>query len=778
MAGLLLEIADELAKNGFEKPENAPEEAVYKALAAAVMRRAKPAWDAKKSGKTACYFSAEFLLGRLLEANLLNLGLLEEGQEALKKLGFGPFFFDAASDAALGNGGLGRLAACFLDSGASCNYRLNGYGIRYKYGLFKQKITDGFQVEEADEWQTFGDFFSLRRDGEKVLVHFADGPVFAVPYDMPVIGFGGATVNTLRLWQAEAKAPPDFAAFNRHNYAAAYSAQNSANALCAFLYPADESEEGKVLRLRQQYFFSSASVQSILQKFKKEQGGNFALLPQQCAIQLNDTHPTVAIPELIRLLMENEELGFEAAFEIAQKTFAYTNHTLMAEALEAWDENLFACTLPKVWPYVVMLQNHLRAELAKNKIEKSQWHKFDIVSCGRVHMAHMAIFATHSTNGVAKLHTELLKTKALPQWHSLYPQRFNNKTNGVTQRRWLKLCNPGLADIVGQVCGPAWVQNAQLLEKLKPHVADAGIIESFVRCKNANKSALADSIKTHTGISVDPASVYSIQIKRLHEYKRQLLNAFSVLDLYYGIKEGRLKNLPPSTFLFGGKAAAGYRRAKAIIKYINQVAGLVNGDKSLHGALKVVFVPDYNVSWAQRLIPAADISEQISTAGTEASGTGNMKFAMNGAVTLGTWDGANIEIFEAAGPLNNYVFGARVEELAVLSQSYEPAAFCKENPRLARAVNSLVDGSLSDGGTGDFKELHTSLMQGASWHRADQYFLLKDFESYTQAKLQAIGDWENTENFAQKCLYNIAASGIFSSDRTINQYAKEIWQLE
>lgn len=770
-------IQKKLAQAGFAEPRLAPLGALYTAVAKASMERAAPAWEAQAPGKTACYFSAEFLVGRLLYANLLNQGLLEESAAALQQLGLEADIFEQVDDAALGNGGLGRLAACFLDSGASCGYKLDGYGIRYKYGLFCQRFEDGFQTEAPDDWQRFGDPFSVRREAERVPVHFGDGTVWAMPYDMPVIGYGGATVNTLRLWQAEAPDPFDFEAFNRQDYSGAYKRRDAAEAIHSLLYPADETEAGKQLRIKQQYFFSSASVQSILRSFKQAHGTDFARLPEAYAIQLNDTHPTVAIPEMIRLLVEGEGLNFESAFAIAQKTFAYTNHTLMAEALEQWDRNLFAATVPLVWPYVVMLQNRLRAELAEKGVDKKRWELYDIVGGGRVHMAHMAIYATHSTNGVARLHSQLLKKQALPQWHALYPERFNNKTNGVTPRRWVRLCNPGLSALLDEACGPEWIRDATLLQKLGPLAADAGVQQQFGNNKRANKEALVTMVRQRTGLVLDPASVFDIHIKRLHEYKRQLLNAFSILDIYYGIKDGELDSLPPTTFLFGAKAAAGYRRAKGIIKYINEVAALIAADKAMAGRLQVVFVPDYNVSWAERLIPAADISEQISTAGTEASGTGNMKLAMNGAVTLGTWDGANIEIVEAAGAENNYVFGARVEELAALGEAYDPMALYKKSPRLYRVVNSLIDGTVDDAGTGLFRELHTALLRGASWHRADHYYLLHDFDSYTATKRRALADTADSTAFAQKCLHNIAASGGFSSDRTIRQYAQDIWKL-
>ncbi|MFV0411849.1 MAG: glycogen/starch/alpha-glucan phosphorylase, partial [Oscillospiraceae bacterium] len=633
---------------------------LYAAVSEAAMAQIQPVWQQPQSGKTACYFSAEFLIGRVVYANLYNLGLLNEMKEVFQQQGLDANMFEEVDDAALGNGGLGRLAACFLDSAATCGYALNGYGIRYRYGLFRQYFKKGFQQEEADNWLRFGDPWSARRENERVLVRFKNQNVWAVPYDMPVIGYGGKTVNTLRLWQAEPETPFDFEQFNDQNYQEAYRRQNEAAAISAVLYPNDDTAEGKRLRLKQQYFFSAASLQSILGRYKARFGQNLCGLPQQFAIQLNDTHPVVAIPELLRLLMAGEGLPFAEAFALVQQTFAYTNHTIMAEALEKWEVNLFCEVIPEVYPYVVMLQNYLSEELAGRAVAPGQRAVYNIVEDGRIHMARMAVFATHSTNGVAALHTEILKNDVLKEWYALYPERFNNKTNGITQRRWLGLCNPELAAFITGRIGSGWLTNLSELEKLAPYAEDAASLRQFMAIKAQKKQQLANHVQVHeNGFALNVNSIFDIQIKRLHEYKRQFLNALSILDIYFSLKEGALPGFVPMTFLFGAKAAPGYKRAKGIIKFINEIAAKINADPETKNKLQVLFVQNYNVSYAEKLIPAADISEQISTAGTEASGTGNMKLMLNGAVTLGTYDGANIEIVEESGEENNFIFGAR-----------------------------------------------------------------------------------------------------------------------
>jgi len=734
-------------------------------------------WHVPGQGKRACYFSAEFLLGRVIYQNLLNLGVLEDYKCIFEQNGLDINMFEQIEDAALGNGGLGRLAACFLDSAATHGLPLDGFGIRYKYGLFKQYFEDGFQQESADDWTRFGDPWSIRREHERVRVDFAEQSVWAVPYDMPIIGNGGHTVNTLRLWQAEAVEGFDFAAFGTAQYESAFQAKNLAEAISSVLYPNDETAEGKRLRIKQEYFFSSASLKSILRRFKSIHGNDFSKLANVFAIQLNDTHPAVAIPELLRLLMEEESLSFEQAFATCLHTFAYTNHTIMSEALERWDAALFCSVIPEVYPYVVMIQNHLQQTLRARGITGKATERYDIVDRQRsIHMARLAIYASHSTNGVARLHTEILKNDALKDWYDLYPERFSNKTNGISQRRWLALCNPRLASLITEKIGDKWIIDLTELTHLKAFADDNALLGQLNDIKRGNKQCLADYVRVHeNGFELRTDFVFDIQAKRLHEYKRQLLNAFSILDIYYSIKEGSLVDFHPTTFLFGAKAAPGYRRAKGIIKLINEIAKLINHDSDMKDKLQVLFIQNYSVSYAEKLVPAADISEQISTAGTEASGTGNMKFMLNGAVTLGTYDGANIEIVEQAGDENNYIFGARIEDVRRVADSYNPKQLYINTPRIRRVMDCLIDGTLSDGGTGLFRELFDSILNGASWHRPDQYYLLLDFEPYVEEKRRANKAYCDRNAFARQCLLNIANAGFFSSDRTVKQYADEIW---
>lgn len=751
---------------------------LYEAVSKAALRQIDAVWEKRPAGKTACYFSAEFLIGRVVYANLYNLGLLEDMRQVFEENGLDANMFEGVDDAALGNGGLGRLAACFLDSAATEDLPLDGYGIRYRYGLFKQYFKDGFQQEEADNWLRFGDPWSIRREEERVRVVFKGQQVWAVPYDMPVIGFGGKRVNTLRLWQAEPVNAFDFANFNDQRYDLAYKEENEAAAISSVLYPNDDTEAGKRLRLKQQYFFSAASLRSILRQYKARFGPDMHDFAQRYAMQLNDTHPTVAIPELLRILMAEEGMVFEEAFAIVQATFAYTNHTIMAEALEKWDVELFCDVIPEVYPYVVMLQNYLTQQLHNMGINGADQLPYYLVQDGKIHMARMAIFATHSTNGVAALHTEILKHDVLKDWFALWPQRFSNKTNGITQRRWLGLCNPELAGLITRRIGEGWITNLDELQNLVPAMQDAALLEEFMAVKVQKKKQLADYIRVHEyGFELNVDSIFDIQIKRLHEYKRQLLNAFGILDIYFALKDGRLQDFAPMTFLFGAKAAPGYKRAKGIIKYINEIARKLNADADTKNKLQVLFVQNYNVSYAEKLIPAADISEQISTAGTEASGTGNMKLMLNGAVTLGTYDGANIEIVAESGEENNFIFGARVEDINRVRHDYNPKAIYDNNPRIRRVLDTLVDGTFDDGKTGMFEDLYDSILHGADWHRADQYYLLLDFEAYVDAKLRANKAFANPQGFARMCLLNTAHAGKFSSDRTVRQYAGEIWGL-
>ncbi len=751
---------------------------LYDAVSRAALKTVREKWEAPVPGKKACYFSAEFLTGRLIYSNLLNLGLLNQLAELFNENNIDLNIFEEIEDAALGNGGLGRLAACFLDSAATQEIPMNGYGIRYKYGLFRQYFENGFQKETADDWQRFGDPWSVRRETEKLEVKFKDQTVYAVPYDMPVIGYGAKMVNTLRLWQAEPVQKFDFALFNSQKYEQAVRERDEAEAITSVLYPNDETDKGKKLRLKQQYFFSSASLQDIIRTYKAKYGADFSRFSGEYAIQLNDTHPVVSIPELIRLL-SLEGVPFHKALKIARNTFSYTNHTIMAEALEKWDVRLFKAVLPNVYRFVILIQKALLKELSSMGITAEDQKKYMIIDeTNRIHMARLAIFATHSTNGVAQIHTDLLKSKVLKEWYEIYPNRFNNKTNGITQRRWLALSNMELSGFITNKIGSGWVTDLDKLKNLEQYKDNSDVIVQFAKIKRIKKQQLAEYIKKHDGITVNPDFIFDVQVKRLHEYKRQLLNAFSILDLYFGLKDGRIRDFHPTVFLFGAKAAPGYHRAKGIIKFINEVADKVNQDPAVNNLMKVVFVSNYNVSYAEKIMPAADISEQISTAGTEASGTSNMKFMLNGAVTLGTYDGANVEIVAQAGEENNYIFGARVDEIEKISDSYNPRALYEQNPRIKAVLDTLIDGTFDDGGTGMFRELYDAILVGASWHKPDHYYLLLDFLSYCNERLKANADYSDRFRFTQKCFLNTANAGQFSSDRTIKQYASEIWGVE
>ncbi|MCL1789041.1 MAG: glycogen/starch/alpha-glucan family phosphorylase, partial [Oscillospiraceae bacterium] len=630
-------------------------------------------------------------------------------------------------------------------------------------------------------WTAFGDPWSIRREKERVRIDFRDRSVWAVPYDMPVIGYGGEMINTLRLWQAE---PLDehefnFEMFNQQKYDEAFKARNEAEAISSVLYPNDDTEEGKRLRIKQEYFFTSASLQSMIRDFKKfEDNGDFGKFADKYAIQLNDTHPAVAAPELMRLLME-ENLTLDEAFDVTQKTLAYTNHTIMEEALEKWSVDLFCSVLPEVYPYVVMIQNKLKHTLYKKGINGVDRKPYSIIDEGIIHMARMSIFGTHSINGVAELHTEILKNDTLKEWHALYPERFSNKTNGITQRRWLGLCNPELSGFITERIGEKWLTDLSELKKLETFAGDKNTLNRLNDIKRIKKEQLSWHVKYREfDAKLDLDSVFDIQVKRLHEYKRQLLNAMAILDLYFQIKDGKLKDFHKTTFLFGAKAAPGYKRAKGIIKFINEIARLINHDKSVKDKLNILFVQNYNVSYAEKLIPACDISEQISTAGTEASGTGNMKFMLNGAVTLGTYDGANVEIVREAGTDNNFIFGARVEQIQKVAKTYNPREIYDNNPRIRRVLDTLVNGTFPDESGHLLNEVYTAIIGPASYGDPDHYFLLLDFEDYVNAKIKANKAYQNREQWAKMCLMNIANAGFFSSDRTIKEYAKEIWRVQ
>lgn len=756
---------------------------LHNALGDTVMELFGGSWNESRqehlSKRRACYLSMEFLVGRAVYNNLLCLGIYHEVEEVFSELGISLADLEVIEDAALGNGGLGRLAACFLDSAATLSLPLDGYGIRYKYGLFKQSIVDGFQREDIDDWTKYGDCWSVRCDEDTVLIEYSGQTVKAVPYDMPVFGCKTKNVGTLRLWQAEPVKEFDFDVFNRQNYLEASKEKIYAEDISRVLYPNDDTNEGKKLRLKQQYFFSCASLTDIIRKHKAR-FGSCDNLADYVTIQLNDTHPVISIPELIRQLVDNEGFTFEKALETAKKVFNYTNHTIMQEALEKWYCPLVEELLPRIYEIIIMINEALIADLYNLGVEKKKINSMKIIKGDLIHMADMAVYASSHTNGVAEIHTQILKDSVLADWYKIYPEHFQNKTNGITQRRWLALCNMELSSLITELLGSdQWVVKLDELKKLAVYADDENILRRFIDIKKAKKVQLAEFIAAKEGVKIDSESIFDIQIKRLHEYKRQLLNAFSILYIYYGIKDGSIKDFTPTTFIFGAKSAPGYKRAKAIIKYINEIGRLVSSDPETKDLIRVVFVSNYNVSYAEKLVAAADISEQISTAGTEASGTGNMKLMLNGAVTLGTYDGANIEIVQEAGEENNYIFGAKVEELEKIVPEYDSRRLFAENDKIRRVVSSLIDGTVSDGGSGDFRELYTSLLDGASWHAPDHYYLLGDLESYVETKLRSNADYgKDRLAFAKKQWLNMCNAGKFSSDRTIADYAENIWNIK
>lgn len=764
------------------EPKNATVQQIHNALGETLMELFADDWQKSREkhlcSRRACYFSMEFLVGRAIFNNLLCLGIYDEVSEIFEECGISLNSLEEIEDAALGNGGLGRLAACFLDSAATLNLPLDGYGIRYKYGLFKQKIENGFQKEDIDDWTKYGDCWSTRCDKDAVEIKFSNQTVKAVPYDMPIIGCKTNNIGTLRLWQAEPVKEFDFDLFNQQNYLEASKEKIYAEDISRVLYPNDDTDDGKKLRLKQQYFFCSASLNDILKKHKTK-FGTLENLAEYVTIQLNDTHPVISIPELIRLLMDNEGFSYESAFKTACKVFNYTNHTIMQEALEKWNSKLIEELLPRIYEIIIMVNETLLAEMYSKNIDAKAVNNMKIIKDNMVHMANMAVYCSSYTNGVAKIHTEILKDTVLNDWYKVFPERFQNKTNGITQRRWLGLCNRELSAFITQLLGnDDWIIDLDKLKKLEKYSDDEETLNKFIQIKSEKKKQLADFIKSKENITINPNSIFDIQIKRLHEYKRQLLNAFSILYIYFGIKDGSTKNISPVTFIFGAKSAPGYRRAKAIIKYINEIAEIISSDNEVNKLINVVFVSNYNVSYAEKLVAAADVSEQISTAGTEASGTGNMKLMLNGAVTLGTLDGANVEIVEEAGAENNYIFGAKVEELKRILPEYNSRKLFSSNEKIRRVVSTLIDGTVSDGGSGDFRELYMSLLDGASWHEPDNYYLLGDLESYVEAKLKSNSDYKNRLDFAKKQWINMCNAGKFSSDRTIKDYAENIWKIK
>ncbi len=756
----------------------------------------------KDDPKIVYYMSMEFLLGRALGNNLINMTAYKEVKEALEEMGLNlNELEDQEPDPALGNGGLGRLAACFLDSLASLGYAAYGCGIRYRYGMFKQKIKDGYQEEKPDNWLKNGNPFELRRPeyakevrfGGNIRVEYDDKTgdirfkqenyesVLAVPYDYPIVGYDNHIVNTLRIWDAEPIVDFQLDSFDRGDYHKAVEQQNLAKTIVEVLYPNDNHYAGKELRLKQQYFFVSASLQAALEKYKKNHD-DIHKLPEKMTIQMNDTHPTVAVAELMRLLLDEEGLGWDEAWEITTKTCAYTNHTIMAEALEKWPIDLFSRLLPRVYQIIQEIDRRFVAKIREmypgneEKVAKMQ-----ILRDGQVKMAHLAIVAGYSVNGVARLHTEILKKQELRDFYEMMPQKFNNKTNGITQRRFLMHGNPLLADWVTDKLGTKdWITDLSLMSGLKKWVDDEEALKEFMSIKYENKVRLAKYIKEHNGIEVDPRSIFDVQVKRLHEYKRQFLNILHVMYLYNEIKEHPEISSYPRTFIFGAKASAGYIRAKQIIKLINSVADVVNNDRSINGKLKVVFIEDYRVSNAEIIFAAADVSEQISTASKEASGTGNMKFMLNGAPTLGTMDGANVEIVEEVGAENAFIFGLSSDEVINYENNggYNPMDIYNSDADIRRVVNQLVDGTYSQGDKEMYRDLYNSLLTAQGGSKADTYFILKDFRSYADTQKKVEEAYRDKDRWAKMALLNTASCGKFSSDRTIQEYVDDIWHLD
>lgn len=783
--------------------EAASAEEVYQAAVFAVRDVITDKWMKthdeyyEKDVKVVYYLSMEFLMGRFFGNSLINLEMYDEVKEVLEELGIDyNMVEDAEPDPGLGNGGLGRLAACFLDSLSTLQLPAYGCGIRYHYGIFEQKIENGYQVEAPDNWLENGDPWGIKRNEYAVEVKFGGNvravpkgngeyrfvqenyqSVIAVPYDYPVIGYGNNTVNTLRLWEARAKNKLDLKFFNEGNYQKAAEEELLASTMTDVLYPADEHIQGKELRLRQQYFFISATVQRVVERFKKHHT-NFHELPDKVAFQLNDTHPTVAVAELMRVLVDENDVPWDDAWEITRKVCAYTNHTIMAEALEKWPMELFSRLLPRIYQIVEEINRRYCLELqAKYGMDPEKLRRMAIIADGQIRMAYLAIVGSHSVNGVAALHTEILKHQELKDFYELYPEKFNNKTNGITQRRWLLHANHGLAGLISETIGDGWITELTELEKLLPYAEDENFRRRFMEIKKANKVALAKYIKETKGIDINPDSIFDIQVKRLHEYKRQLLNVLHIIGLYNQLKMNPGMDMVPRTFIFGAKAAAGYRRAKLIIKLINAVADVVNNDPTIEGKIKVVFMENYRVSLAERLIPAADVSEQISTAGKEASGTGNMKFMLNGALTVGTMDGANVEIYEEVGKDNIFIFGMSAEEVQAKYQThYDPWFIYNMNQEVRMALTSLIDGTF-DQNTDLFRELYDALLNGFGG-RADEYFVLEDYVDYARAQWDIDRAYRDQTKWAKMAIINVAKSGKFSSDRTIRQYAEEIWDLK
>ncbi|WP_332527701.1 glycogen/starch/alpha-glucan phosphorylase [Niameybacter sp.] len=763
--------------------KHATTDEVWSALSTAIMSQIVDRWyvttKAYKSHKMAFYISAEYLMGRALGNNLINLQAYDEVKNLLKDLNIDlNEVEDIEEDAALGNGGLGRLAACFMDSSATMHLPVQGYGLRYRNGLFKQCFKNGEQVEEADEWLRYGDPWSIRKADDTVYVNFADMQVKAVPYDVPIVGFKGDTINTLRLWQAEPLCEFDFNLYNNQQYDKALEQKNRTEDITRVLYPNDSTEQGKLLRLRQQYFLVSASIQDIVRDFKCHHGNVFTEFAKWHAMQLNDTHPVLAIPEFIRILVDEEGESFEKALDLAREVFAYTNHTILQEALEKWNAHLIQKLFPRIYQIIEQIDKVLVDELVAKGWGQDKIYAYHIIKDGKVHMANLAIYVGFSINGVAKLHTDILKQTELHHWYELYPYKFQNKTNGITPRRWLVLANQELASLITEKLGNnEWMTDLTLLKQLTKYTEDTAFLESLQKIKYEKKCQLANYIKAREGIDIDPNSLFDIQVKRLHEYKRQLLNALYILDLYFRLKENPNLEIPKVTFIFGAKAFPGYYRAKNIIKLILAISELIDKSPEVSQKIKVVFVTNYNVSYAQAITPAADLSKQVSTAGKEASGTGNMKFMLNGAPTFGTYDGANVEIVAESGEENNFIFGLRVEDIEKLRDTYNPRAYYEANPDIKRVLEALIDGTLSSTNRESFRDIYEALLNGKNWERPDQYYVLADFKAFKDMQEKVFECYQNPLKWAKMSLMNIANSGVFSSDRTIMQYASEIWGI-
>ena len=800
-------IEDRLRRQYGKSMEEASRHDIYDAVSSAVMDMIQTNWMhyrkvcREKKVRQMYYLSAEFLMGRMMSNNLINYGIIEGVRDVLQDYGIDyNVIEDQETDAGLGNGGLGRLAACFLDSLATLDYPGHGYGIRYRYGMFEQRIENGCQVEYPDNWLLHRDPWETKRPDLAVKVLFGGTvvaeqqpngktsykitgaeEVTATPYDMPVVGFDTKVVNRLRLWEASAPDGFDLQLFNDMKYLQAVEKQNNAENISRVLYPNDSGPSGKTLRLKQQYFFVSASLQDLVAAFKRDFGPDLSKFADYNVIQLNDTHPVIAIPEMMRILMDENGFGWDDAWRVVTKTFAYTNHTILAEALEKWPIDIFEGLLPRIYQIVTEINRRFCDNLrTKFPGDWKKQQRMSIVGDGVVRMAWLAIVGCFSVNGVAELHTEILKNIELADWYELFPEKFNNKTNGVTQRRWLACANPALSAFITKRVGSGWEKDLSKLKELEKYADDEDSLDEFLRIKRANKERLARFLKDDQNIFIDPDSVFDVQIKRLHEYKRQLLNILHVMYLYNRILEDPSYDPIPRTFIFGAKAASGYRRAKSIIKLINTVADRVNNDYRVKGRLRVVFVPNYRVSLAEKLFPASDVSEQISTAGKEASGTGNMKFMLNGAVTLGTLDGANIEIVAEAGEENAFIFGLTAQEIQKIDteHSYNPQDYLARNPKLAAVLSQLVDGTFGASTQTMVRELYDSLVYGIEGQRPDVFYVLADFDAYAEAHEKILEAYADKRRWAKMALLNVARAGKFSSDRTIEEYVRDIWKLK